>query len=406
MAKFAGDKIEAYVGPADLGGPDDLEKVIVDFIDGAKDSLDIAVQELDNEEIAKAILAAKWRGVSVSIVLEQSYLREEKLKFKELPVVEPGETAEQALAKWQWTTTNGENKVNRRIATALFQSNLDLKVDFNKEIFHQKFVVRDYRGHAKPTSALLSGSTNFTDTDCHENLNHIFVFHDAGICREYGHQFAEIERGEFGPRGLGGEPPVFDLEGVPVTVLFAPDNVPEQEVIKQILKAEKEIEFAIFTFSGSSAIDDALLMAARAGCKVKGALDRGQAAHDWTAPHGEQGGAPPWLHRPNISLYLPKEQEESGVRKLHHKLMTIDNNTVLAGSFNYTAPANRFNDENLFVIGCAYDIFPDRRRDDDDELEKIDKAATAKIVEYMRTEIDRITSKAVSEPWEPKPVEV
>lgn len=47
-------------------------------------------------------------------------------------------------------------------------------------------MVRDYRGKAKPTSALLSGSTNFTDTDCHKNLNHIFVFHDAGICEQYG----------------------------------------------------------------------------------------------------------------------------------------------------------------------------------------------------------------------------
>jgi len=400
MPTFAGGKIEAYAGPTDLGAPDDLEQVIVDFIGGATESLDIAVQELDNEKIAKAILAAKWRGVRVSIVLEQSYLREEQFDFKKVPVVQPGESAEQALEKWQWTPANGDNNVNRRIATALLQSNIDLKVDFNKEIFHQKFAVRDYRGHAKPTSALLSGSTNFTDTDCHKNLNHIFVFHDAGICEEYGNQFAEIERGEFGPRGLGGEPPVFDLEGVPVTVLFAPDNVPEQEVIKQVLKAEKEIEFAIFTFAGSSAIDDALLMAARAGCKVKGALDRGQAAHDWAAPRGEQGGAPPWLDRPNISLFTPTEG--SGVRKLHHKLMVVDHNTVLAGSFNYTEPANRFNDENLFVIGCAYEIFPDRRKDAEKKLKKIDKAATAEIVDYMRTEIDRIVSKDVSESWPPK----
>ncbi len=393
MAQFAKGKIEAYAGPDDLGAPDDLEKVIVDFIGGATSSLDIAVQELDNVEIAKAILAARWRGISVSIVLEQSYLREEKLKVKEPPAAEKGETAEEALEKWQWTPTNGENAENRRIATALLQSNVDLKIDFNKDIFHQKFVVRDYRGKAKPTSALLSGSTNFTDTDCHKNLNHIFVFHDAGICAQYGNQFAEIERGEFGPRGLGGEPPVFDLEGVPVTVLFAPDNVPEQEVIKQVLKAEADIEFAIFTFAGSSAIDDALLMAARAGCKVTGALDRGQAAQDWSAPHGEQGGAPPWLDQPHISLYTPRP--DSGVRKLHHKLMAIDHHTVLAGSFNYTAPANDFNDENLFVVGSRYPHFPNDRK------KPVDMAACTEIVDYMRAEMDRIVSKSVSEPWKP-----
>lgn len=99
MPTFAKGKIEAYAGPADLGAPDDLEKVIVDFIGGATSSLDIAVQELDNVEIAKAILAARWRGVSISIVLEQSYLREENLKIKEPPAPEKGETAEQALER-------------------------------------------------------------------------------------------------------------------------------------------------------------------------------------------------------------------------------------------------------------------------------------------------------------------
>ena len=31
--------------------------------------------------------------------------------------------------------------------------------------------------------------------------------------------------------------------------------------------------------------------------------------------------------------------------------MVIDTRIVVAGSFNYTAPANEYNDENLFVIG-------------------------------------------------------
>jgi phosphatidylserine/phosphatidylglycerophosphate/cardiolipin synthase-like enzyme len=386
MPEFAKGKIEAYVGPQDLNAPDDLEGVIVDFIEGATASLDIAVQELDNERIAKAILAAKWRGVRISIVLEQSYLREEKLSPKNPPA---------SLEQWQWTPTKGKNAVNRRIATALLQSNVDLKLDFNKKIFHQKFIVRDYRGKATPTSALLTGSTNFTDTDCHSNLNHIFVFKDAGVCRQYANQFAEIERGEFGRRGLGGEPPIFDLEGVPVTVLFAPDNVPEQEVIKQVLKAERTIKFAIFTFAGSSAIDDALLMAARAGCKVTGALDPGQAAQPWSAQHGTPGAAPPWLKRKNIRLFTPR-RKKGGLSKLHHKLMVVDRHTVLAGSFNYTKPANDFNDENLFVVGSRYERFPN------DKKKKVDLDACKEIADYMRKEIDRIASPSVSDPWKPK----
>lgn len=48
MAAFAGNKIEAFVGPTELGAADSLEGVIVDFIGGAQHFLDIAVQELDS----------------------------------------------------------------------------------------------------------------------------------------------------------------------------------------------------------------------------------------------------------------------------------------------------------------------------------------------------------------------
>jgi phosphatidylserine/phosphatidylglycerophosphate/cardiolipin synthase-like enzyme len=57
---------------------------------------------------------------------------------------------------------------------------------------------------------------------------------------------------------------------------------------------------------------------------------------------------------PNVKLFGPKK---TGVfkelRKLHHKLMVIDETVVVAGSFNYTQPANDYNDENLFVIGSV-----------------------------------------------------
>jgi len=68
VAVFAGGKIEAYVGPTELGAADDLETVIREFVAGAKNfvagaknSLAIAVQVLDSEPIAQAILDARWR---------------------------------------------------------------------------------------------------------------------------------------------------------------------------------------------------------------------------------------------------------------------------------------------------------------------------------------------------------
>jgi hypothetical protein len=81
-------------------------------------------------------------------------------------------------------------------------------------------------------------------------------------------------------------PKTCDLAGVPVRVLFAPDHTPELEIMKQLLKGARECYFAIFTFAGSSGIDDAMLALARGGMQLKGALDPGQAAQDWAAPSG------------------------------------------------------------------------------------------------------------------------
>ena len=72
------DRLELHMGPASLGAPDDLEKTIVDFIDDAKASLDVAVQEIESRAIAEALVRARQRGVPVPLVLEQDYLRADK----------------------------------------------------------------------------------------------------------------------------------------------------------------------------------------------------------------------------------------------------------------------------------------------------------------------------------------
>lgn len=45
--------IELYMGPKRLGAPDDLQDVIVQFIGNARDSLEIAVQELESKPTSR-----------------------------------------------------------------------------------------------------------------------------------------------------------------------------------------------------------------------------------------------------------------------------------------------------------------------------------------------------------------
>ncbi len=381
MAEFAGGKIQGFVGPTELGGADDLEAVIIDFIAQAEKSLDIAVQELDSLPIAQAILDAAWRKVSIRMVLEQDYIQDE-----ELPKVKPkaGETADESRIRTQWREERPLD-MNRDILAALLRSGIHVSADYNPKIFHQKFIIRDFRTSAQPTSALLTGSANFTHTDCHTNLNHLVVFHDARVCGEYRAEFEQIASGEFG-RGRHGEvPSAFNLHGVPVKILFAPDHTPELEIMKQLLKVKPEgrVDFAIFTFAGSSGIDDALILLKRAKCSVRGVLDPGQAAQKWAATK--------WLHEAGVELFIPKR--EAPFRKLHHKLVVIDDAIVVAGSFNYTAPANEYNDENIFVLGSPYADLPKK------DGGPVDVAECAKITGFFRAEIDRIVAR--SDPYRP-----
>ena len=381
MAVFAGGKIECFVGPTDLGGPDDLERAIVDFIGGANKSLDIAVQEIDSRPIAEAILGAALAGVRVRMFLEQDYLQAGKT-----PAVKPesGETYDQARQRtwWQERRQGKTSKTNRDILAAFLRCGIDVKADLNPKIFHQKFIIRDHGSGAGKTRALLTGSTNFTKTGVHSNLNQVIIFHDARICETYSREFEEIRQGTFGRLRSREEPEArtINLNGVPVRILFAPDHSPELEIIKQMLKCEQRLDFAIFTFSGSSGIDDALGILRSAGREIRGVFDPSQGRQFWSATK--------WLHHRGIDVFMPNRANFANrFGKLHHKLMVVDSSIVISGSMNYTAPANLYNDENIFVIGSPYDLPKSKGG-------PVDHQACREIAEFFRAEIDRIIGKS------------
>ena len=339
--------VEFYAGPHDVGAPDDLEQAIVDFIDGAQERLEIAVQELESEPIARAIIRARRdRKVLVKLVIEQDYLRARRARKK----------------PWE---AGGSREPNRAIHDAILRSNIDVKPDYNTSIFHQKFIVRDRQ-------SLLTGSTNFTPTGVHNNLNHIVIVHDAKAAKIYGREFREIQQGHFGRRNEGHDPAPPDLivSKVPIRILFAPDHNPEMEIMKQMLKAHKRVDFAIFTFAKSSGIDDTMLRLLGEGMPIRGAFDAMPGAQDWAAI--------PALSAAGAQMF--KVARGGGVGKLHHKLMVLDESVVVAGSFNYTGPANRFNDENIIILG------------DLEATSSAVKTAQKKIARYALAEIDRIIS--------------
>ncbi|KAA3621018.1 MAG: phospholipase [Bacteroidetes bacterium] len=340
--------IEFYMGPDNVNGPDNLQKTIINFIEGATDRLDIAIQELDNREIAKAIIKAKQNGIKVRIVLEADYLLAKSISSEPF-------------------TAKGPHERNRELHNAILRSKIKVNSDFNPKIFHQKFIIRD-------NSSILTGSTNFTDTGTNQNLNHVVIIHDKEIAKIYTKEYKEIQQGHFGKLNEGHDPKPNEImvSNVRVKPLFAPDHNPEMEIMKQIAKAKKRVDFSIFTFAESSGIDDQMVFARNAGIDVKGSLYKSAANQKWSAKETLRNG--------NVEIFLvPKSGlQKPRPRKLHHKLMVIDEQLVIAGSFNYTGPANLLNDENILIIGDLDSV-------DQDSINK-----QKKIAEFALTEMNRI----------------
>jgi phosphatidylserine/phosphatidylglycerophosphate/cardiolipin synthase-like enzyme len=353
--------VEFYTGPPILGGPDDLDRVIRDFIDGATETLLIAVQELDSRPIAEAVLAAKRRKIRIQIILEGDYLLEDP------PRSDP------------WAAA-GDNETNRIIHAALLRAGVDLITDLNPKIFHQKFIVRDA---GSDSAAVLTGSTNFTRTDTGtnppdnpeqrgNNLNHLVILRGRTAAALYLAEFQRMRSGTFGAlqERVNPRPAEFRLGRIRVKPIFAPYHGPEMEIMKQMLKARERVDFAMFTFAQSSGIDDTMEWLLKADIPIRGVLDRGQGSQKWAATKRLLAAGAD-LHENSFG---------NGVRKVHHKLMIIDERLVVAGSFNFTAPANTLNDENIVVLG---------------DLEETDPAAeTAQrgLAAYALAEIDRIVT--------------
>jgi phosphatidylserine/phosphatidylglycerophosphate/cardiolipin synthase-like enzyme len=324
---FLNSKLQVFLGPQENGAADDLEAAIIEFIDAAQFSLQVAVQELDSPPIATALDRAARRkrpgtntNLAVRLVTEGDYLVEDK------PVEPPNKAV--------------SLDINRTLLTQLLRGAVDSKIDFNPKIFHQKFIIRDA---GKPGAAVLTGSANFTTTDTHRNLNHVVVFHHDGVVTAYETEFDQLWHGIFGsrsPKLTDNDPFKFFIEGTEVQIAFSPDNNPELRIVNEILKAQHTAHLLMFTFAKSTTIDDALRSRLETGTfTVRGVLDSAQSAQQFS-PHPELIQAGAKLRKDTLP--------QNG--KLHHKLLVLDGQVAIGGSFNYTGPANQYNDENLFII--------------------------------------------------------
>lgn len=122
----------------------------------------------------------------------------------------------------------------------------------------------------------------------------------------------------------------------PVEVRFSPSGGCTEAVVKEIDAARKTILVQAYSFT-STPIAKALVDAHKRGVDVRVILDKSQRTEKYSsADFVQHAGIPTWIDAQHAIA--------------HNKVMVIDGETVITGSFNFTSSAETRNAENLLVI--------------------------------------------------------
>lgn len=129
-------------------------------------------------------------------------------------------------------------------------------------------------------------------------------------------------------------------EGIPFTgateVFFSPKGGATEAITREIGKARQEVLVQAYSFT-STPIAKALLDAHKRGVKVVAILDRSQKTAKYS-------GAT-FLANAGIPVLIDSQHAIA-----HNKIIILDRQTLITGSFNFTAAAEKKNAENLLVI--------------------------------------------------------
>ena len=135
-------------------------------------------------------------------------------------------------------------------------------------------------------------------------------------------------------------PPITSGQEKPTTctweVYFSPHGGCTEAITRELNKAKSTVLVQAYTFT-SSPIAKALLNAHKRGVKVEVILDKSQRTQKYSSAT--------FLYNQGIPVKIDAQHVIA-----HNKVMIIDGETVITGSFNFTKAAEENNAENLLVI--------------------------------------------------------
>ena len=267
-------------------------------IDAAQRTLDIAAFEWNNPLLTEAVLNARRRGVRVRIVTDNTH-----------------------------GLQSDTGTLNQ-----LIEAGIPVVDDARRALMHNKFMIID-------STTVWTGSMNFTINGAYRNNNNLLSLRSRRAVESYQGEFNEMFiDGQFGPRSPTGNSLSFNQDGIPVRTAFAAEDDVVRIILDVLNNAQGTIRFMAFSFTLDE-LGAAVEAAHRRGVDVAGIYERvGSETRFSTLT-------------PLFCAGLAVRQDGNPFI-LHHKVFIVDD-TVLTGSFNFSANATNSNDENMVIIRDA-----------------------------------------------------
>lgn len=121
-----------------------------------------------------------------------------------------------------------------------------------------------------------------------------------------------------------------------IQILFSPSGGCTDAIVCSIDKSKKNIYVQAYSFT-SKPIAEALVKAKKRGIEVEIILDKSQRSEKYSSAD--------FVSHSNIPTYI-----DSAHTIAHNKIMIIDDEIVITGSFNFTKSAEQSNAENILLI--------------------------------------------------------
>lgn len=283
------------ISPLSPQGTGGVDGPLVEAIDAARLSIDVAAYSLSLNSVRNALIRAHDRGVTVRVVME---------------------------------STN----MDRSDPQKLIEAGIPIIGDNRAGLMHDKFMVID-------RSEVWMGSMNFTDAGAYDDNNNLMRIRSKEIAEDYAVEFDEMFNDDmFGPDVVAKTPnPTVTINGTRMDVFFSPDDHVLAALVPLLEQAQESIYFLAYSFT-SNQLGDILRQKAEDGLTVAGVMDDGQVKSN-------QG-----------TEFDPFRRDSLDVRRdgidglMHHKVFIIDKKIVVFGSYNFSQSAEETNDENLIIV--------------------------------------------------------